>query len=375
MKSDYLPEPLIEKNSYPRRLVQIYLVDPLLVSIRYTSLFMLSLTISFSLFVKAENKPAEPVKASDSAKSAAPKKSLLDQAQESFAQKKYAEVKAILLPSLEKLEAQSLSVLARSLIELKEFHEGLRISQMLISKNEKDDAAFALAGKIQFRLKKEKEALELYKKALELNPKNIGAYEGLIELYESRKNYYELALIYVEMISRLGEKGQFLSRLCDIYTKDELYDQAKSYCNKAMLKDPSNADNYVNVGIMFRNQKEETAAEQSLKNAAEKFQKSAFAQLTYGQFLENKKDYLKSYKIYSRCLALESMNEMCLLGHGFSAAQVLKYDESLESYKKACKLNRKNAVQARRVLQILRTEKRSTWIPKYEVLVENCLSF
>lgn len=375
MKSDYLPEPLIEKNSYPRRMVQFYLNDPLLVSIRYTSLFVISLTLGFSPFVKAENMPADSAKLSDSAKPMAAKKSLLDQAQEAFAQKKYAEVKAMLLPSLDKLEAPALSVLARSLLELKEFHEALRVTQMLISKNEKDDAALSLAGKIQFRLKKEKEALELYKKALEINHKNMGAYKGLIELYESRKNYYELALIYVEMISQLGEKGEFLSRLCDIYTKDELYDQAKSYCNKAMLKDPLNADNYVNIGIMFRNQKEETAAEQSLKNAAEKFQKSAFAQLTYGQFLENKKDYLKSYKIFSRCLALEPMNEICLLGHGFSAAQVLKYNESLESYKKACKLNRKNAVQARRVLQILRTEKRSAWIPKYEVLVENCLSF
>jgi len=393
MKSVQLPDPLIEKSSQLKLKVQNLKSWPRAVSIRYAILSFCALSLLPSLSIsqtKSVNSditatqvpPVEPPPQEISVQTTAPKgqnattdlKKIFKEAQELFKQKKYSDVKTKLIPYLDKLDQQRLSILTQAQFELKEYNEALRIAQMMISKNEKDETAYTLAGRIQLKLKKEKEALDSFKKALEINHKYSAAYDGLVELYEKRKNYYELALLYNEMIVHLGERNHFLNQLCDIYTKDELYDQAAKICKKAMQKDSEFADNYVNVGIIHRNQKEDKEAETNFKLAANKFSKSVLAQITYAQFLENKKDYLNSYKYFSNCLTLEPMNEACLVGHGSTAAQILKYEESLSSFKKACSLNRKNAVQVRKVLQNLRVEKQMQWIPKYEVLVEKCLS-
>lgn len=375
MKSVFSASTLIEKTSgwaFPsfRRNFSKINVSNRDKSILFPLIFV-GLVLSSPMLFAAEKAVTSPA----GLKSTAPdSKKIFAQAQEFFAKKQYAEVKKLLTPILDQLDQQRLSLLSQSHFELAEYYEASRVAQLMISRNEKDETAFTLAGRAELKLKKEKEALEHFKKALELNPKYEPAYRSLVELYDKRKNYYELAILFNEMITRMGEKSEYLNRLCEVHTLDELYDQALKYCKRAIAKDPQFADNHVYIGIIYRNQKEDEKADIELKKAADQFTKSALAQSTYGQFLDSKKNYLASYKYFSNCVQLDEKNESCLLGHGYSSAQIMKYEESLASLKKSCALNRKNAVTVRKILQQLRTEKKTEWIPKYEALVEKCLA-
>ncbi|RYZ79750.1 MAG: tetratricopeptide repeat protein, partial [Proteobacteria bacterium] len=94
----------------------------------------------------------------------------------------------------------------------------MKIATMLVSKNSKDHEAHYLLGTAQFMSKKNTEALESLKTALELNPKYQPAYEKLAEMYQQRKNTYELRILYQDMVEKIGPKSEFLNKLCELNT-------------------------------------------------------------------------------------------------------------------------------------------------------------
>ena len=247
------------------------------------------------------------------------------------------------------------------------------MAQILISKNDRDEEAYTLKGLAHLDTGAYKEALESFKKATELNGIYRPAYEGLVRLYEKKNNLYELRILYQDMIDKLGEKPEFLSKLCDINTQDSLNDHALDYCRRAIQKSDLVPENHINLGLIYRNMNENQKAQEKLRSTADRFRQSASAQLVYAQFVEEKKDSVSAYKYFSKCTKLDGQNEVCLLGHANAAAGIFKMDEAYEILKKLCLKDRKYAVAVRKVVQHLKVSKKTEWVEKFETLGEKCM--
>lgn len=286
--------------------------------------------------------------------------------------KEFTKLTELMWKKIDTLKRAELILLAQTHFKLEEFTETIKACNLVLAQNEKDEEAYTLIGLSQLKRKKEREAMEALKKATEINPLFYPALEGMGEIYEKRNNFYELRIIYSDLVAKVGEKSEYLTRLCDINTKDGVNDQAIEYCNKAKIKSPNLADNYTNLGLVYKNMKELPRAKNLLKEAAIKFPNSDKALLNYASFLEEEKNYIDSFKFYSACTKANVQSEKCWLGFTTTSYHILKFSESHEGLKKLCNFNRKYSLVGRKAAAQARTAKQFDWSKKIDTLSEIC---
>jgi len=342
----------------------------------YKSLIRLAFVaaaVSFQTAVFAADTAKSPA---PTASTTAPESSRLATAEAAFKKGEYDKVTDLLWKNIDKLDRKELLLLAVTHEKKKEPANILKVTNILTGKNAKDYEAFYLTGTAYMMMnKKDSDALEALKTSLEINPKYQPAYEKLAEMYEKKKNNYELRIVYQDMIDNIGRKPEFLTQLCDINTKDKQEDQALTYCKEAIQKDPKVAANHVNLGLTQLQAGDADEAKKSLKTAADAHSKSEFAQYTYANLLETQKNYLDANKYYQTCTNADAKSSRCWLGYATSSFELRKFDAALEAYKKACKLDQKTAVNFRKATTSLRNSKDSTWTKQYETASESCSGY
>lgn len=238
--------------------------------------------------------------------------------------------------------------------------------------NPKDDEAKTLIGSEQMFLGKDKEALATLKESLELNALNEDTYMALIRYYEKKGNKYEMRLLYEDLIENTGESVEAVSRLCELTANDRLYDQAFRYCQRGIVMDAKIPENYIYLGVSYRDTGASEKADKTLKKAAEDFPKSELAQFFYAKHLEDQKNFIGSYNFYKRAQEASKDSAGAWLGIANSGFEIQKYPESLEAFTKACKLDRKTLPAFRRATNSLRTMKVQDWLKKFEVGLDSC---
>jgi tetratricopeptide (TPR) repeat protein len=296
-------------------------------------------------------------------------------AEAAFKKGDYNTTTDLLWKSIDKLDRKSMILLAVAHEKKNEASNMIKVATLLTSKDPKDYEGFYLLGAGQLMAKKNTEALESLKTALEINPKYQPAYEKLAQMYEQKKNTYELRILYQDMLEKIGKKAEFYTKLCDINTKDFQEDQAILYCKEAITKDPKVADNYVNLGIVQQQGGNPDEAKKTLKAAADSHSKSEYAQYTYANLLDEQKNYVEASKYYQACAVADEKSARCWNGYAKSSFEIHKYDQALEAFKKACKLDRKNAPAFRKATTALRNSKDSTWVKPYETASESCSGY
>ena len=293
-----------------------------------------------------------------------------------FKSGKYSEVTDLLWKSIDKLDRKSMILLAVAHEKKNEPANMSKVATMLTTKNEKDYEAHYLLGTAQFMSKKNSEALESLKTALEINPKYQPAYEKLAQMYLEKKNTYELRIVYQDMMDKIGSKPAFLNKLCELNTVlDYQEDQALLYCKDAISKDPKNADNYVYMGLVQKNGGDDAKSKATLKSAADSHSKSEFAVYTYANLLDEQKSYLEAAKYYQACVSADQKSARCWVGVAKTSFEIRKFDQALEAFKKACKLDRKNAATFRKATTTLRNSKDLSWVQPYETASEGCSGY
>lgn len=324
--------------------------------------------------------------AANTAQSPAPKPApvaegnVLATAEDLFKKGDFDKASDLLWKNIDKLDRKGLLLLAVVHEKKKDPANMIKVANMLISKNPKDFEGYYLIGSAHMMNKKmmakqNSEALEAFKTCLEINPKYQPAYEKLAKMYEEKNNNYELRILYQDMLENIGHKAEFLTKLCEINTKDRQEDQALSTCKEAIQKDPKIADNYVNLGIVQKDAGDMDEAKKSLKTAADAHSKSEFAQYTYANLMEEQKSFLDANKYYQRATAADDKSARSWLGYAKSAFELRKYPEALEAYKKACKLDQKNAVAFRKATTTLKSAKDTGWTGPYEKASESCSGY
>ena len=346
-------------------------------SLVYKSLIRLAfvaVTVSFQTTVLAANTAQSPVRKPATAKPAA-ETNVLATAEADFKKGDFDKVTDLLWKNIDKLDRKGLLLLAVTHEKKKEPANMIKVANMLTSKDPKDYEGFYLIGSAQLMNKKNSEALESLKTALEINPKYQPAYEKLAQMYEAKKNNYELRILYQDMLDNIGRKAEFLTKLCEINTNDNQEDQALATCKEAMQKDSKIAENYVYLGIVQKHAGDIELAKKSLKDASDSHSKSEFAHYTYANLMEEQKNYLESSKYYQKGTAADPQSARCWLGYAKSSFELLKYEVALEAFKKACKLDQKNAVAFRKATTVLKSAKDTGWTKPFEKASEACSGF
>ncbi|XGC80803.1 O-linked GlcNAc transferase [Bdellovibrio bacteriovorus] len=301
-------------------------------------------------------------------------KLITDLAEELFKRKEYEKVTLLLWKHIDKIDRRGIILLTKAHEQRNEPAEMMRALNVELGKDDKDFEAYTLMAKAYSIQRKNKEAMENYKKAVELNPKYEPAYDGLIELYQKREppNLYELRILFQDMIANIGPRPQYLRKLCEINTMDGTYDAAITTCKEAIAKDAKVADPFVYLGVSQRANGDDAIALQTLKKAAMDFPKAEIAQYYYGRLLEEQKNYVDAMRFYKAGTEADSKAARSWLGLATSSFEIRKYELSLIAYKNACKYDKKNAVAFRKATSILRNAKNGQWIDKFESASDTC---
>lgn len=323
---------------------------------------------------KPLEKPAAklPQPAAPQLETPATKETYATQATKLIAEKKYATATEILWKNIEHLSESELVLLTKAHYLNKDYFETMKAANLVLAKNEQNFEALTYLGLAQLRKRKDREAKEFFRRANEANPTYMPAINGLVEIYEKSNNYYELRLVYQDLIKHTGEKPEFLTKLCEINTKDAITDQAQTYCRKAIQASPNVPENYSNLGIVYKNIHDIPKAKQQLQVAADKFPKSDINQLNYAQFLEEQKNFIEAFKYYSRCVKINEYVENCWVGYTSSSYQIQKFSETLVGLKKACNFNKKHSFIGRKASSFARSSKQEDWAKKIDALAEIC---
>lgn len=311
-------------------------------------------------------------------------KLVIELAQEFYNIGDYEKTTLLMWKQIEKIDRNALLLTIRAHEKKKEWDQVLKVTLVMLSRDAKDKEALFYQGRSYlaqrkdnqkaFNKEKETQAAEVLKKAIEIDPKYQEAYEEFAKIYDVKKgvNYYELRLWYQGMVEKLGEKPEFLAKLCEIDTLDGVNESAIKYCEKAIQMDPLNATNFVYLGRVQKNIGESEKSHKTLKEAAEKFQKSTLAQETYAKLLDEDKNYIESFKVYEQCIATDKKNETCLVSAAYAGAQIQKLEKSLEYIKAACQINRSHSVDARKIAAQLKQSQKADWMEKFEHAAEWC---
>lgn len=289
-----------------------------------------------------------------------------------FEKKEYSKMTPVLWAKIDVLNRAEMILLVKAHYLNKEYNESIKAANLMIAKDDKDEEALTYLGLNSLRKKKDREAKEYFRKATEVNPVYTPALDGLVEIYEKNNNFYELRLIYQDLIKKMGDKPELLKKLCDINTKDGINDAAIEYCRKGTMKDPKTPENFVNLGIVYKNMGDIDKAKQQLALAASKFPNSDIAQMQNAIFLEEHKNYIEAYKFYNLCNKANNFVERCWVGLANVSFQILKFQDAYDALKKACNFNRKHSFIGRKAAQQARAAKQSDWAKKFETLADIC---
>lgn len=297
---------------------------------------------------------------------------LIKKAHQAFKEKKFILVTELLTSRLAELDKNEILILGKSYSELKNSLLAQKVYMTGLAKRPDDPDLKTLFGSEQFRGGKDKEALVTLKEVVDKNKNYLPAYQAMTPLFEKKKNTYELRLLYQDMIERFGEKYEFVSKLCELTTKDAHYELAIKYCALGTRLNPKEPNNLVYWGIALKDTLKLVEAEKSLRRAADSFSKSDLAQETLAHLLEEKKNYPDAFKYYLRAVSANPKSLSSQLGLAKNAFEIQKLEESLKAFGEACKLDRQSLPHFRRAIVTLKASKDEVWLKKFEAVADRC---
>lgn len=279
----------------------------------------------------------------------------------------------LLWKNIDKVDHENLVYLAQLHLRMKEPTEAMRVTTLMIAKNANDFEAHWLSGKALVMKYKDKEAADSFNKSIAAKKDFLPAYEDLSEVYTRGKNYYEIRIMYEDLIEAMGPRAEFLSKLCEVDALDGVNDQGLEYCRKAIAKNEKIASNFVWMGVIHKQLGDIEKAKSTLKSAADNFSKSELAQFTYAEFLRENKNFIEAKQYYEACLKTNEKAHSCFNGLGLVTYQIQKFDLSYAALKKACFIGgRKYASSVREALAQVRKSKIKDWLDKFEELSQQC---
>lgn len=263
-------------------------------------------------------------------------------------------------------------LLAEAYRREKNYLDEIRILKLLIPNFEEDVNLIYYLGKAYVNINKSKEAVVEFRSVIDKKPQYEPAYWALYQVQRSKNNKYESRIVLEDMVKTFGERASYLKELCQIYAEDSFFKKAIDRCQKAILLAPEIPENHVYLGTTEAQSGNEKQGEVILKKAAQQFTDNILAQKAAGQFMESKKNYLKSFEYFKNCIAINSEEPDCIMGYARSSFELGDYKSSMESYTKACKLSRDNTTEFKIKASELRHAGKRDWHDRFTQAIMKC---
>lgn len=276
---------------------------------------------------------------------------------------------------IDQLKLPDLYKLARSYEYTGAFDSALKIYRSILSQNEKNYESRVRAAYCLFKLKKEKESINLYKEAIDLNKSREDAYLGLIQIYEMKKNRYELRILYQDLIQNVGEKPIYIRKVCELSQQEGLHEMAKSFCELGIKKDSESPKSYIHYALMLKETGQTESAQKILLEAIKKFKSFDEPKIVLAQIHEESKSYIEALKWYKLAYQIDIKNISTLRGLSSNYFELQNFELALNFFIKACEIDKIQISNFKKATNILKKSKITAqfeWSKKYETALSLC---
>lgn len=265
-----------------------------------------------------------------------------------------------------------LYMLAEAYRGRKDYPSEIRTLEVIIQTNESDARALELLGYAYFNSEDMNKSSQYFRKALAVDPKRRRSYDGLLKVFEARKNRYESRVVYADMVKAFGEDSQAYSGLCRLYTEDNLSESSIESCRKAISIDPKIPDNHVYLGMSYKYLKDMAQAQRILNKAAKSFPDSELALWASAQLADEMKNWESARLYYRKCVKADPRSSRCYKRLAMITFSLKEYQDSLEAFKRACELDRTTYTEIRNVTSQLRISNDEEWKDKFQDASDKC---
>jgi tetratricopeptide (TPR) repeat protein len=298
--------------------------------------------------------------------------SLLAEAKQKLTSKSYQAVVDLLTPALEKANREVYILLAKAYVGLSNGAMAQKTLALGLTKYPKDPELPTEMGRAFLQMNKDREAKTTLKEVLEKFPKYEPAFLAMAEVYERKKNFYELRLLYQDLLLAVGRKPIYVGKVCELATNEGLFELSNSHCSEAVRTNPTDASNFVHLARTYKDTGREPEAEAQFKKAATLFPKSELAQYSYAAYADEIKKYPAAFQFYKHCSEADAKSVRCWLGLGLSGIEVQNFTESIAAFTKLCEIDKDAEKKVRRAAGIVKNLKLDQWQRKYEALIDRC---
>lgn len=140
---------------------------------------------------------------------------------------------------------------ASVLYKQKKFDSANEILKKLLKKNPKLFDALQLMALTLHGMKRFDEAIELFNKVITKNPQHVESVNNLANVYSDMGQLKLAESTYLKAININNAYGDALNNLANVQRKLGDYISAEKNYNKAVLCEPSKAEYYLNLGVLF----------------------------------------------------------------------------------------------------------------------------
>jgi tetratricopeptide (TPR) repeat protein len=296
----------------------------------------------------------------------------ISQAEQDFAAGNYNKVQQLLGSHISKLDRRPLILLAKSYSKLKNHQAATKVYRAVVASNKNDLEAKTFLAVELLNMDQESEAKQTLREVLETNPRFVPAYNRLAEIYEKSSNNYELRLLYQDLISKIGEKEPYITKLCVLTTDDGLYDLSKNYCQKGIKINPKQPLNFLYLAQTFLQTEKQQQGMSLLKKVSQKFPSSFEVQFFYAQKLQDSKNFIESNKSFRTAAKLNPKSYQAWLGLAFTDLELQQYDQAVLAFKSACDADKAALSELRRGISLLRSSQALKPADKLDQISEKC---
>ncbi len=267
---------------------------------------------------------------------------------------------------------EALEWIAKTCEQQKNYLEVIRALELLVQKQPNIPKYYTQLGAEYLKIEKMDKAIENYKEAIKRAPKYEKAYEELLAVYTSHKNFYEADILLGDIVSTFGETEKWLSKMCEVKTLQNYYEDSKVICQRAIEKGPRVPENHIYMGLSYKYTGSDQQASKIILKAGRRFKKSELAQFYAGVFSDEIKDWEHAAMFYLQGTKIDAKSTRCFLGGAKSMFELNKFEKSLAAFTRACSLDNNVDNEIRLYAGKLRSKKQNAWYTKFKNQVDKC---
>jgi tetratricopeptide (TPR) repeat protein len=213
-----------------------------------------------------------------------------------------------------------------------------------------------LNGFLSYSKRNYNEAINNFLKVIngEKSPNEEFTLTTMAEIYALEDNYYEASAIYEDL--NKTKKNKYLPELCEMQVLNSLNADGETTCLTAATKNPKNPFPLIYAGITFR-EREDLKRARDLFRRANNIRPTEMGNVCMAELsmMENKLD--EAVKYFKLSVTQSPLSARAVLGLAWAQVKALNYNDALETFRRACRLNPKYEVEIRKAYKKLNEDK------------------